>query len=489
MSTNKYNVIEQHQPLRVPSSFDRQGKQLVIQIDELLDDIYKRFGRLGMKDMSSEFRFVIDNKYDRISGITIDDDGVNITGNKYVEIQAGLGGGTWTYDASGLKYYKEGDPLPFQFARYEDREDLTSGVFYNFSQTGQTGEVILLAECRNGINTSPSGFWRGEAAYAMTDSDDIDAEGNIGVFYPKASKGSLGTRTYPWTFVFARHILGKNESGQGVVSIVPNPERAKRQMAININTAEYTDNGVTKDILWIDGKSDLNQFLIRGLATDSNRLEGFTTYSGAKYINGASGESYLYFRPNGAAGKQNVRLVIRETVDSSDNQLIQVFGDSGGVYRVDYYGRLVGNVSGNVTGNVTGDLTGDVTGNLNGSIVKSTGSVQIYPRGTSNKKLQIEEFDSSGTRVVKIWSDGGEFQIENAKVTGTFSGNIVKTTGLIFAYPNGTNDKVLQTYLYTDNNKKIMQISSDADKLTFRGNADSATKLSRAPTYGELSGR
>ena len=53
---DKYSTIQQHQPLRVPSGWDKQEKMLIVQLDEIFDDIYKRFGRLRFEDMGKDFR-------------------------------------------------------------------------------------------------------------------------------------------------------------------------------------------------------------------------------------------------------------------------------------------------------------------------------------------------------------------------------------------------------------------------------------------------
>ena len=107
---DKYSTIQQHQPLRTPAGWDKQEKALIVQLDEIFDDIYRRFGRLRLEDMGSAFRkqleddegniadliveygqIVIDvgNKYDKVSGITINSSGIDISGSKYVKIESG----------------------------------------------------------------------------------------------------------------------------------------------------------------------------------------------------------------------------------------------------------------------------------------------------------------------------------------------------------------------------------------------------------------
>lgn len=52
MARDKNATIQQHQPLRTPEGWNRQEKMLLVQLDEILDDIYRRFGRLKLSDMS-----------------------------------------------------------------------------------------------------------------------------------------------------------------------------------------------------------------------------------------------------------------------------------------------------------------------------------------------------------------------------------------------------------------------------------------------------
>jgi len=163
MST-EYSTIQQHQPLRTPASFDKQGRALIVQLDEILDDIYRRFGRLRIEDMGKAFRKEFSDAEGNIaqleldvsglttrvgdaegnistlqitageldlavqgidgllSGVGITAAGINITGNKYVKIQSGgsfsvdatnfkvnssarqIVIGNWTFDSNGLVY-------------------------------------------------------------------------------------------------------------------------------------------------------------------------------------------------------------------------------------------------------------------------------------------------------------------------------------------------------------------------------------------------
>ena len=107
---DKYSTIQQHQPLRVPASFDKQGRALIVQLDEIFDDIYRRFGRLRMEDMSKTFRQRITDDEGATAQLVVDmgeiglsvegidgvltelgmtEDGIELTGGKYIRIKSG----------------------------------------------------------------------------------------------------------------------------------------------------------------------------------------------------------------------------------------------------------------------------------------------------------------------------------------------------------------------------------------------------------------
>lgn len=60
MSENKRSMIRGHEPLRVPSNWKSEDRAFVVQLERVLDDIYSRFGRIGLKDLSPEIQDKID---------------------------------------------------------------------------------------------------------------------------------------------------------------------------------------------------------------------------------------------------------------------------------------------------------------------------------------------------------------------------------------------------------------------------------------------
>ena len=59
MSEYKRAMIRGHEPLRVPSKWTGEDRAFVIQLERILDDIYSRFGRIGLKDLSPELQELI----------------------------------------------------------------------------------------------------------------------------------------------------------------------------------------------------------------------------------------------------------------------------------------------------------------------------------------------------------------------------------------------------------------------------------------------
>lgn len=58
MASN-YSTIQQHEPLRVPNGWTGEDRRLIAQLEEIFDDIYRRFGRLGLSDLSEGVRNII----------------------------------------------------------------------------------------------------------------------------------------------------------------------------------------------------------------------------------------------------------------------------------------------------------------------------------------------------------------------------------------------------------------------------------------------
>lgn len=56
----KYSTIQQHQPLYAPKGWNEEEKRFVRTLQGILEDIYKRYGRLGLSDLSKVFRGTVE---------------------------------------------------------------------------------------------------------------------------------------------------------------------------------------------------------------------------------------------------------------------------------------------------------------------------------------------------------------------------------------------------------------------------------------------
>ena len=84
MAENKYTTIQQHEPLRVPEGWGQKEKRFVAQLEEILDDIYRRFGRLKIKDMSEPLQEDIQKGVNASFEVTKLEDGLNAKADKKI---------------------------------------------------------------------------------------------------------------------------------------------------------------------------------------------------------------------------------------------------------------------------------------------------------------------------------------------------------------------------------------------------------------------
>lgn len=67
--SSQYSTIQQHEPLRVPSDWNQGERKLVAQLEEILDDIYRRFNRLSLDDLSPALREMIQTSADGLTSV------------------------------------------------------------------------------------------------------------------------------------------------------------------------------------------------------------------------------------------------------------------------------------------------------------------------------------------------------------------------------------------------------------------------------------
>ena len=55
----KYHTVHQYEPLCAPAAWGEEGRRFVNRLTEILDDIYRRYGRLGIRDVDAAFQGTI----------------------------------------------------------------------------------------------------------------------------------------------------------------------------------------------------------------------------------------------------------------------------------------------------------------------------------------------------------------------------------------------------------------------------------------------
>lgn len=221
MST-KYSTIQQHEPLRVPANWGKQERFFISQLEEVLDDVYRRFGRLRLEDMGKDFQNTISDidgnissiqqdistiqlsvrdKYDKVSGISITSAGIDITGSQYVKIAAGSST-YWKYDSSGLIYYAANGSPMLQFSDYAKKvSNIVAGVYCEKNNYGG----VLHLYVANTSGASPKDIvldYSGSVTNWIEKADGTREyyTSTMPVLRPSTSyvAAALGSSTYPW---------------------------------------------------------------------------------------------------------------------------------------------------------------------------------------------------------------------------------------------------------------------------------------------------
>ena len=66
----KYSTIQQHQPLRTPAGWTADETRLIAQLEEILDDLYRRFNRLRLEDLGESLRRSIVSASDGVNTLS-----------------------------------------------------------------------------------------------------------------------------------------------------------------------------------------------------------------------------------------------------------------------------------------------------------------------------------------------------------------------------------------------------------------------------------
>lgn len=100
----KYSTIQQHQPLRIPQEWSASERRFVAQLEEVLDDIYRRFGRLTLEDLGGVLKLQARNTFKVESGGAVQIDAKD-GANSFLR----LGDGNFNVTQSGDVSARTGD--------------------------------------------------------------------------------------------------------------------------------------------------------------------------------------------------------------------------------------------------------------------------------------------------------------------------------------------------------------------------------------------
>lgn len=146
-----------------------------------------------------EIKMYVESRYyDKKSGISIEEDGVDITGSKHVIIDADTG--KWTFDKKGLHHKKTGRNEEFQVCHASDLGTNYPGLSYDVDNSN-VGHVYLSAR-----NTNYSSTWVLE----------IPGNGSSGRLRPGIKGGQIGTADYYVNEIYLHKIIGDNQTNNHI---------------------------------------------------------------------------------------------------------------------------------------------------------------------------------------------------------------------------------------------------------------------------------
>ena len=291
---DKYSTIQQHQPLRVPVGWDKQEKAFVLQLDEIFDDIYRRFGRLRLEDLSKTFRkqieddegniaellvdvgqIVIDvgNKYDKISGITINSNGIDISGSKYLKLESGgtldINSNNFVLDSANQKMKAGNWQFDPHGALYTDVANQQFEISNSYDQlAGKRGGLYFIKDTNGGIVRLYVSKLD-NSAYAQLNLETSSS--NIVYLYSTGTRYTiLGKEQHPFADAYLQNIVGRNYT--------QNNATAGKSLVFVLNAYDPNDAASLMDgaFLWLESKysdSDYSTYIsTNGPARFNNKV-------------------------------------------------------------------------------------------------------------------------------------------------------------------------------------------------------------------------
>jgi hypothetical protein len=128
----------QYEPLRVPQSWGSEEKKFILQLTDILDDVYTRFNRLRFEDLGTKLQKRIEDGEGYASE-------VNQTARQII---LAVSGGSTIYDTEPTTGMLEGDLWKDgdTYYRYESGAWVDTGLTNLITRLGQISSLILTAE-------------------------------------------------------------------------------------------------------------------------------------------------------------------------------------------------------------------------------------------------------------------------------------------------------------------------------------------------------
>lgn len=293
--SSDYSTIQGHEPLRVPQGWQKQERAFVVQLEEILDDIYRRFGRLRVQDLGSDLKkivedvdglsyaqyeidvegirtevgkkvdqttlaqysttqqtatqistyvqnslsdysttsqtatqiqtkinnslqdysttsqtatqistYVTNNAYNKVSGITINSDGVDISGSKTVTIAADTN--KWAFSSNGLEYWQNGQSSFRIDTKTQEAYSGWAGL-HDLMQAYDSS----IGKYRQHTIVLHSTYWTSNAIQMRSLLFGVnDINGYRGILRPNTTGFYLGNSSYPWYYGYFTNLIYTN---------------------------------------------------------------------------------------------------------------------------------------------------------------------------------------------------------------------------------------------------------------------------------------
>lgn len=354
---DNYATIQQHQPLRTPAGWDRQEKALIVQLDEIFDDLYRRFGRLRLADMGKAFQKQIADDEGNIAQLTLDVSGLAIeVGNKISKTTAYQTADSIVTAAVSQAATSASQTYIAKTSTYQDAasivtaaEGYTDGLLISYSTTSQMNDAINLSVAGIAPAFSTS------VAYAV--GDIVSYNGKIYRFTTAHSAGAWNSSQVTQTSLSSDAYLvqsGIAIDANGVDITGSKYVKIRSGGTFYVDATDFQIDSANK--LFKTGNWTLGE---NGIFWKNGDLE----FNVVKRTNGIHftfhdtrlGDSHwFYMTENGDLIPDNNQTAVIKTYAN--------IGSSGNKWNIGYFNSLFGDLTGDVTGNCSGS-SGSCTGN------------------------------------------------------------------------------------------------------------------------------